>query len=175
VGKIFGIQYAMKGGIGSSSVSLGNGAVVAAVVVVNCFGDVYDNTTGRIVAGAINPNTGKLVGTRNLMIQGYGTQDSAGQNTTLGVVATDAVLDKESATKVAQMAHNGLARSIDPVHTMFDGDTIFCVSTGKVASDVTAIGTAAAHVVQKAVLNAVKHVDTLGGVASARAFSEQKK
>lgn len=167
VGKIFGMQYAMKGGLGSASTALGNGAVVAALVVVNAFGDVCDPSTGRVVAGAINPATGRFAGTSALMTEGYGMGDLVGQNTTVCVVATDAALDKEGANKVAQMAHNGLAKTIDPVHTMFDGDTIFCLSTGRLQSDVTVVGVAAAKVVAMAVLAAVKHARGVWGVRSA--------
>jgi L-aminopeptidase/D-esterase-like protein len=170
VGKIFGMPYAMKGGVGSASLVLGNGATVGALVVVNAFGDVFDPATGRILAGAINPATGAFAHTAHVMTQGMGSGDLAGCSTTIGVVATDAALDKEGTTKVAQMAHDGLARTINPVHTMYDGDAIFCVSTGSIAVDTSLVGTAAAEVVARAVVAAVLCAKSIGNTRCAGDF-----
>src|SRR6185369_3848721 len=134
VGKLFGIGRAMKGGIGTASVEVG-GITVAALVAVNAIGDVVDPRTGRVVAGARTADGKKLVGAMRALRRGelparLEPSGAAGTATTLAVVATDAVLTKAEANKVAQMAHDGLARSINPVHTMGDGDVVFALATG---------------------------------------------
>ena len=130
VGKMFGMDRAMKGGLGASSIQVGP-VVVAALVAVNAFGDVMDPTTGTILAGARTPDGKSLVNSVEQMRQGrYSPPKTSGENTTIGVVATNAVLNKSQATKMAQMAHDGLARSINPVHTPQDGDTLFAIATG---------------------------------------------
>lgn len=156
VGKILGMKGCMKGGVGTSSIKLPGGIIVGALVVVNAFGDVVEPGTGRIIAGARDPKTGEFVDTKRLLLQGYTTKAPMGNNTTIGVVATNARLSKEQANKVASLAHNGLALTISPVHTMFDGDTIFAMSTGEIESDVNVIGVAAVEAVSRAVVNAVK-------------------
>lgn len=155
VGKILGMKGCMKGGIGTSSIKLPGGIVVGALVVVNAFGDVVEPGTGRIIAGARDPETGEFVDTKKLLLQGYTAKAPIGNNTTIGVVATNGRLTKEQANKVASLAHNGLALTISPVHTMFDGDTIFAMSTGEIESDVNVIGVAAVEAVSRAVVNAV--------------------
>jgi len=131
VGKLFGPARAMKGGIGTASVRVG-GVTVGALVACNAFGDVIDPRTGRILAGARTENGKGLMDTRSAILAGHAAQPNLGSNTTIGVVATDAVLDKVQATRLAQVAHDGLARSIDPVHTVTDGDTLFALATGRV-------------------------------------------
>jgi L-aminopeptidase/D-esterase-like protein len=134
---------------------------------VNALGNVIDPQTGQIIAGARNPNTGEFVDIVNEMTTGSkfdsslstSSRSRAGPeftNTTIGVVATNAALDKEGATKVAQMAHDGLAMAIRPVHTLYDGDTIFALSTGSQRADVTIIGAVAAKLVAEAVVKAVR-------------------
>lgn len=173
VGKLFGQRHAMKGGIGSWSTRLDSGVTVGAIVAVNAFGDVLDPTTGEILAGSRNPLTGKLVGTSEMMKRGREMGDFAATNTTIAVVATDAALTKAEANKVAQMAHNGLARSISPVHTMFDGDTVFCLSTGPRVSDVNIVGTVAAEVLAEAVKRAVLAAEGIPGIPSCRDLGTQ--
>jgi L-aminopeptidase/D-esterase-like protein len=146
----------MKGGIGTSSIRLPGGVVVGAIVVVNALGDVIEPRTGKILAGARDLKTGDFMDTRRFMLEGYGIKGAAGNNTTIGVVATNAHLNKEQANKVAAMAHNGLALTISPVHTMLDGDTLFVLSTGQIEWDVNIIGTAAVEAVAGAVVNAIK-------------------
>ena len=166
VGKLFGIERAMRGGIGSASVTVG-GITVAALVAVNAIGDVIDPTTGRVIAGARTADGQGLQGTMQSMLRGeLMAPTQAGAATTLGVVATDAVLTKAQATKVAQMAHDGFARSINPVHTMTDGDTIFALATGAsgVAAPVTLVGALAAEVMATAVLRAVRAATRLSGL-----------
>ncbi len=129
VGKLFGINQAMKGGLGSVCLSGPNGLLVGALVVVNAFGDVRDYATGRIIAGArMAPDSRDFADTAAHIRQGIIRQPYADPNTTLGVIATNARLTREQAQKVAQMGHNGLARSITPIHTLFDGDMVFVLS-----------------------------------------------
>ena len=143
----------MKGGVGTASATAAD-LVVGAIVVVNCFGDVIDTRTGQTLAGLLNAARDGLAGMTELMATLPGTASYPG-NTTIGVVATNARLDKARARRVAVMAHDGLARSIDPIHTMQDGDTIFCLSTGTVEANLTAVGSLAAHVMSRAVVDAV--------------------
>ena len=165
VGKLFGIERAMKGGIGCASVTV-NGVTVAALVAVNAVGDVVDPATGAVVAGARSVDGGSMIGTTRAILEGAVlAQLMPGSATSIGVVATDAVIDKVQANKIAQMAHDGLARSIDPVHTQTDGDTLFALGTGSSGIKVhtTVLGTLAAVVVARAVLNAVRAAEAIGG------------
>jgi len=158
VGKLFGIERAMKGGIGTAAVKVG-GITVGAIVAVNPVGDVIDPATGRVVAGARDPSGGPGGGTTAAILRGeLPTLLQAGTATTIGSVATDAALTKAQAQKVAQMAHDGLARTIDPVHTMYDGDTLFALATGRsgLTGNPSVLGIAAASVTAAAVLRAVR-------------------
>jgi len=158
VGKILGMRGAMKGGIGTSSIRLSGGIVVGAIVVVNALGDVVEPDTGKILAGARDPDTGRFIDTRKFLLGNGDLKEATAGNTTIGVIATNALLDKEQANKVASMAHDGLAIAIRPVHTMLDGDTLFALATGKVQADVNVIGTAAVEAVARAAVNAVMSV-----------------
>jgi L-aminopeptidase/D-esterase-like protein len=165
VGKLFGIERAMRGGLGSASVTVG-GITVAALVAVNAIGDVIDPSTGEPIAGARSEDGKSLQGTMRSMLRGELMAPlQAGSATTLGVVATDAVLTKAQANKMAQMAHDGFARSINPVHTMTDGDTIFALATGACgqAANLTLIGALGAEVMAAAVVNAVRAAKRLSG------------
>lgn len=154
VGKVLGVAMSSPGGLGMASTKLAGGATVGVIVVVNAFGDIVDPSSGHVLAGARAPGGGWLDTQR--MIEAATTTPrhplSVMQNTTLAVVATDAALSKAQARKVAAMAHDGLARAIKPIHTMFDGDTIFALSTGTVQADVTIIGAVAAELVSRAVV-----------------------
>lgn len=166
VGGLLGPGFQMKGGIGTASVDLGEGLVVGALVAVNALGDVIDPDTGKIVAGLRLPPDGKDFANTLLMMRQMGSQlprRAAPENTVIGVIATNAALTKEQANKVAQMAHDGLARAICPAHTLFDGDTLFALSTGTVQADVNLIGAYAADVVARAILDGVKEAASLGG------------
>lgn len=164
VGKLFGLPCAMKGGIGSASVTVG-GVTVGALIAVNALGDVVDPDTARPVAGARTDDGRALRDTRRALLQGELPRPLlAGTNTTIGVVATDAALTKVQANRLASVAHDGLARAINPVHTMSDGDTLFALATGRVALDgpeaasrpgMTVLGTMAAEAVARATLRAV--------------------
>ncbi len=167
VGKLRGMARAMKGGIGTASITLDNGLVVAATVAVNAVGDVIDPATGRVVAG-VRTEDGRVFADARRLIRGESVEPTPGGNTTIGVVATNATLTKAGATKVAQMAQDGLARAIYPSHTPGDGDTVFTLATGTVTDDVSisVIGALAADVVAEAILRAVRSATGLPGLPS---------
>jgi len=173
IGKIAGYERAMKGGLGSASVTMADGLVVAALVAVNALGDVIDPMTGRVIAGVRTPDGTKLADARVLVREGAIQRAPIGGNTTLGVVATNRPLTKAQATKVAQMAHDGLARTIYPIHTPADGDTIFALSTATESgpvppSDIGRIGALAAQVMADAVMRAALQATSLPGYPAAR-------
>ena len=159
LGKLNGPDCAMKGGIGSASLCV-NGVTVAALVVCNALGDVIDPQTGQLLAGArISADSRTLLDIRQAQLNGHGiSKPQTGSNTTIGVVATDAVLNKPQAHRLAQVAHDGLARSIRPVHTPMDGDTLFALGTGTSgqSADMMLLSTLAAEVTAMAVVNAVR-------------------
>lgn len=166
IGMMMGTDFATKGGIGSASMDLGDGLVVAALVAVNAFGDVLDES-GQIMAGLRQPPEGKsFAGMMNVMRSMVGMVDTprGRENTVIGVVATNARLTKEGANKVAQMAHDGLARTVRPAHTLFDGDTLFALATGQIPANVNAIGAFAAEAVAQAIRNGVQAATSLAGV-----------
>jgi len=157
VGKLFGMERAMKGGIGTASLRVGE-VTVGAIVAVNAVGDVIDPLTGSVVAGARDAQ-GRRFGTTAALLRGETPPaPETGTNTTIGLVATDAVLTKAQCRRLAMAAHDGLARSIDPIHTLWDGDTVFALATGKAgtAGDMMALGAAVPHVMAAAVLRAVR-------------------
>jgi L-aminopeptidase/D-esterase-like protein len=169
VGKLAGLDRAMKGGIGSSAVTLPNGLQVAALVAVNPLGDVIDPHSGVVLAGARNDD-GSFADARKLMRAGVAVQRSrSGENTTIGVVATNARLTKAEANRMAAMADDGYARAIVPVHTLADGDTVFTLAAGgwSGATDITTIGALAAEAVTDAVVRAVTRAKGAAGVPSA--------
>lgn len=158
VGKLFGIERAMKGGIGSASVRL-HGITVGAIVAVNAVGDVVDPETGLVVAGARDVSGRERLGSVQALLRGERPAFlSPAANTTIGIVATDAVLGKVEATQLARIGHDGLARSIHPVHTASDGDLLFGLSTGTSGLRLhpTMLGVMAAEAVARAVLRAVR-------------------
>ena len=169
VGKLLG-KKPMKGGIGTSSIKLPNGIVVAAIVAVNCVGDVLDPGTGQIIAGALNPDGKSFLDVARSLRNGTGVgagraSSGSGENTTIGVVATNARFNKTEMTKIAQMAHDGMARAISPSHTMYDGDTLFAMGTGTspIAANVTAIGALAAEAVSGAIVRGVMMAASIPG------------
>ncbi len=170
VGKTGGIGRAMKGGIGSAAIALPNGLIVAAIVAVNAVGDVIDPATGQVVAGVRTPDGKSFADARKLLRSGTIAFGATGQNTTLGVVATNARLSKTGATRVAQMAHDGFARSIAPAHTPVDGDAIFALATGTltITADVGQIGALAAEAIADAVVRAVRQATSVPGVPALR-------
>jgi L-aminopeptidase/D-esterase-like protein len=164
VGKLLGMKQAMKGGIGSMTVELPGGVMVSALVAVNAFGDVRDPATGKIIAGArIAPDSREFANTEQRMKQAVPAAFNR-TNTTLAVVATNARLSKVGATKLAQQASLGMARTIYPVNTMFDGDLVFALSLGNQQADINVLGIAAAEALSGAIVRAVQAAKSMGGV-----------
>ena len=169
VGKLIGAAR-MKGGIGTSSIKLPNGLVVGAIVAVNAMGDIIDPKTGKIVAGGRTPDGKEFLNIMETYRAGRAVTQSTrpGQNSTIGLVATNARFDKTQMTKIAEMAHDGFARAINPTHTLADGDTIFALSTGtsSVTADHGAIGALAAEAVSEAILRGVMKAKSVLGIPS---------
>ena len=167
VGKYLMMDYCMKSGIGSYAVQAGE-LKIGAVVVVNALGDIFDWKTGRQVAGLLSEDRQGLRSTAEQMLAGAaGGENSFTGNTTLAVVMTNARFSKSELCKIAGMAHNGYARSINPVHTSLDGDSIYAVSLGDMDADQDLVGTLAAEVVSEAVLRAVRNAESAYGYPSA--------
>ncbi|MFN3322827.1 MAG: P1 family peptidase [Bryobacteraceae bacterium] len=167
VGKVLGLRHAMKGGIGSATVTLEgpyDGVLVSALAAVNAFGDVRDPETGRILAGTRTaPDSTAFADSERLLLAGA-RGGFAPQNTTLAVVATNARLDKVQATKLAQLSQIGLTRAVAPAHTMYDGDIVIALSLGEREADITALGIAGARAVADSIVRAVRGAASLGGV-----------
>ena len=164
IGKMFGPKFSMKSGLGTASVTIGDtGIVVGAMVAVNAVGDVVDPHTGKVVAGARSEDGKGYRDSMEAIMKGYRVVLQNSANTTIGIIATNAPFTKVQMNKIAQMAHDGYARAINPVHTMSDGDTIFAMSTGvaKVHADVTAIGAIAATVMSRAIVRAAMQATSL--------------
>ncbi len=169
VAKTLGIERAVKGGIGTASVDLGDGVVVGAIVAVNAIGGVYDPDTGGLVAGPRKDSGGMDDPVEALLSGDPGDPPAPfGSSTTIGVVATSATLSKEQANKLASISHDGLALAVRPVHTMRDGDTMFALATGAVSgeADMLRLGAAAVDCVGRAVVRGVRCATGVGGVPS---------
>jgi L-aminopeptidase/D-esterase-like protein len=165
VGKLLGAASAMKGGVGTWSVTLPGGVIVGALAVVNAFGDVLDDETGQILAGARAPGGDGFTNmAKTLRTAGFPPILGIGENTTLAVVATNAKLTKEEANWLARVAHDGLARVVSPVHTLYDGDTVFALSRGDAKANMVSVGAAAVHVVAEAVKRGVRLARSAGGI-----------
>lgn len=175
VGKILGIGQAMKGGIGCAGLHIGGGVLVTAIVAVNAFGDIVDPQSGEIIAGARSLQKGPIkIGAKGYFANTLEVMKSlvgrtvlafaARGHTVIGCVVTNARLSKEQVTKVAQMAHDGLARSVRPAHTLLDGDTIFALATGEKKADVTIVGAFAAEVFAQAIVQAVRQAKPIAGI-----------
>ena len=164
VGNVLGLERAMKGGVGSASVTLEGGLVVGALAAVNAFGDIRDPKTGRVIAGP-RLEDGTLGDTVELLPEAAARM-GWGENTTLGIVATNAALTKRAASKVAQMSHDGLARAVEPVHTTVDGDVVFAASAGEVEAATDIVGAWSARVMQEAILRAVRAAKGVVGIPS---------
>jgi L-aminopeptidase/D-esterase-like protein len=182
-GKLFGFERATKGGIGSASHGV-DGITVGALVALNAIGDVLDPASGGVLAGA-RGDDGRPLGISAQLLAGRtpsrpvrrdDPDPMQGTATTLAIVATDAVLGKAEANKLAQIAHDGLARRIDPVHTPFDGDTVFALATGHAGRSLplATLGVMAAQAVADAVLDAVREATTLPGYESCPAWRDRR-
>lgn len=167
VGAMLGPQFATKGGIGSASMLIRDEVRVAALMAVNSVGDVIDED-GTILAGLRQPPDGASFVNMLTALQTMPLPDRRAENTVIGVVATNAILTKDEVNKVAQMAHNGLARAVRPAHTPYDGDTIFALATGEYPLDTAVVGAFAAEVTAQAIRNAVLAATSLGEVIAAR-------
>jgi L-aminopeptidase/D-esterase-like protein len=144
--------------------------VVGALVAVNAWGDVVDPEDGSIVAGVRSEDGKGFADARKLIRNGVRYQGHAGMNTTIGVVATNALLDKAQATKMAQMAHDGLARAVQPAHTPYDGDTLFALATGTWdgEADLLTLGELAAQATAEAIVRAVRAAESTAGFPATR-------
>lgn len=168
IGKFLGMERAMKGGLGSYAIQIGH-LKVGAIVAVNALGDIIDPDTGKILAGLLDEEGKKLIGTENIMAAKYSEKKNIfSGNTTIGVIATNGIFTKSEANKLASMAHNGYARTIRPAHSIFDGDTIFTIATGKVEADINVVGFLAARAVERAVMNAIKSAESAYGLKAYR-------
>ena len=172
VGKAGGMGRAMKGGIGTASITMPDGLIVSALVATNGMGDIIDPDSGRVIAGALAADGKSFADARKLLRSGA-IKFRSGENTTLGVIATNAVLTKTQATRVAEMAHDGFARAIVPSHTPVDGDTIFTLATGSKpgAADDGLIGVLAADVMAQAIVRSVRQATSIPGFPAARDIS----
>jgi L-aminopeptidase/D-esterase-like protein len=170
VGKILGIDRATKGGLGTASKFMGKNIVVAALVAVNSFGDVVSPETGKVLAGPRRRDGGGFFNTVDLLEEGAGgSEGNSITNTVIGVVATNAALDKTQANGLARMADGGLVRTIWPAHTMFDGDVIFTLSLSNGEEvNLTTLGAVASEVVSAAILQAVNGAESLAGIPAVR-------
>ncbi|MBI5118945.1 P1 family peptidase [Candidatus Poribacteria bacterium] len=170
VGKVYGMIRAMKAGLGTAGIDLHGGIKVGAIVAVNAFGDVRDPATGRIVAGARDLEGQGFADTEKVMREDLSGTICAFHNTVIGLVATNARLNKEETNKLAQMASGGITRAISPAHTMFDGDVVFALSNSEtnLSAPVSAVGAAAAQAMCFAILDAVRSAECAGGLPCAR-------
>lgn len=160
IGKIAGPDHVMKSGIGSAAFACGK-LKVGAVVVVNSAGDIYDFATGKMIAGCYSYEKGQLINGEDLFYASTAHPDLFHANTTIGAIITNARFNKTQLTKIAGMAHDGMARSINPVHTEFDGDSIYAMANGSVQADLNIVGTLAARAFSSAITNAVKSAVSL--------------
>jgi len=167
VGKTLGIKRAVKSGLGTASQKIAGDIVVAALIVVNAVGDVIEPGTGKILAGPRKPDGSGFLSTAELW-KGEFKEVVPPFNTVIGVVATEAKLSKAEASKLARVAQVGIARTIDPCHTMYDGDALFALSLGEKEANFSALGPAAAEVVAAAIVRATQKAETLAGVPAAK-------
>lgn len=164
IGKINGMDYAMKSGLGYSEFIHESGLIVGALVAVNAFGDIIKKN--KIIAGALNSDKKSFSNTSKLMTNLLLQRGFDNTNTTIGVIITNAKLSKAQCKKVAQVAHNGYARAISPIHTTLDGDTIFSIATGEIESSIDVIANIGSEVMQEAIYKAIESSESVGGLIS---------
>lgn len=178
VGKLGGMATAMKGGLGSYAVQIGD-LKVGAIVAVNACGDIFDYDTHEIMAGLLTPDLKSFANTEQVIYHmceaamaagGSGIENKEMQNTTIGVIITNGKFTKAQMNKIATMAHNGYARTINPVHTSMDGDSIYAMSVGEVVADMDMVGTLAANVMGHAVCDAIRKAEDAYGIISYKTF-----
>jgi L-aminopeptidase/D-esterase-like protein len=173
VGKFYGIEQAMKGGVGIAASTLNNGLVVGALVAVNAFGDIKDPISGRILAGARKAEKSmEFADTLGLMRKGVQRPISAFQNTTIGVIVTNAKLTKQNASAVAKIASNGLTKAISPGHTIYDGDIIFTLASGEIEVDYYTVGLMAEEMLINAIIRGITTAKETKGIPSFLSLKE---
>jgi len=166
VGKLFGIERAMKGGLGCYAVEVGK-LQVGAIVAVNCLGNILDPETGEQLAGLLDKDKKNIISTEEQMLLSFDKEQNLFlSNTTIGVVITNGKFTKAQANKIASMAHDGYGRTMRPAHSMFDGDTIFALATGEVEAEINVVGFLSAKVMEKAIIKAIKEADFAYGLKS---------
>ena len=169
VGKLHGMEFAVKSGIGTAAVTGAGGVIVGAVAAVNALGDVIDPETGRVIAGALNRERNGFVDTRKVIHDVSFPFMPPGTATIIGVVAVNVSFGKTDMNRIARMAHDGLARAVFPSHTMLDGDTIFAVAAGEIAyADVSICGALANEAMSRAVIDAVEKAESIEGYPAIR-------
>ena len=182
VGKLGGMATAMKGGLGSYAVQMGD-LKVGAIVAVNACGDIFDYDTHELIAGLLTPDLKSFANTEQVIYQmceaamaagANGLENKEMQNTTIGVVITNGKFTKAQMNKIATMAHNGYARTINPVHTTMDGDSIYAMSVGEVTADMDMVGTLAANVMGHAVCDAIRKAEDAYGIMSSKTFLQNE-
>lgn len=172
VGKFKGPEFSMKGGLGTYAVQVGD-LQVGAIVGVNALGDIFDSEKNSLIAGALSEDKKTLINSEEYMISQYDRERNVFTgNTTIGLIVTNAKLNKAQANKIATMAQNGFGRAIRPAHTMFDGDTIFSLCTNKVNADINVVGLLAARVMEKAIVRGVSSATTLNNVISVQELNK---
>lgn len=173
IGKILGPKSSMKSGIGSYAVRVGE-LEVGAIVAVNAFGDVIDPESGEILAGALDYEKLEFLNTEQVLLKDYENKNNKfNGNTTIGLIVTNAKLNKSETNKIASIAHNGFAKAIYPVHTMYDGDTVFAMATNKISADASTVGMLASKVMEKAILNAVNNTESAYNLYSRKELIEK--
>ena len=168
IGKMKGVQYATKGGVGSESFTFPGGISVGVLVVVNAFGDVYTKERARIIAGVRSKNNKRFLNTAEMFKKGLEKSYEPYSSTTLCIVVTDAELSKQELIRVSKLSHTGVSRVINPVNTISDGDIVFSVSNGKHKGNANSIGIVAADLISDAIIKAVKSAKGLHGIPSHR-------
>lgn len=172
VGKIRGMDHAVKSGLGTHAIQVGD-LKIGAIVAVNCLGDVLDPRTGEVLA-ACRQDDGTFGNTEQVMLQSFSRKKNLfSGNTTIGAILTNADLTKSQATKLASMTQNGYARTMRPAHTMFDGDTVFAMSRGTVTADASVVGTLATRVMERAIVTAIREARSLCGLPSSKDLKER--
>lgn len=172
IGKMLGPEYAMKGGFGSYAVEIGD-LKVGAIVGVNCVGDVTNPENGQIIGGAFNKEEKKFYNTQKFLFENYDKSIKAFKgNTTIGVVMSNAKFTKAENKRIASVSHNAFARTIKPAHTMFDGDTIFSISSGLIEADINLVAELSTYAMEKAVVNAINNAETAYGYISKKELSD---
>lgn len=174
IGKYLGLDFAMKGGVGTSSIKFQENKIIGALAVVNCMGDIYDEQQNKIIAGCVNYKTKKFLNSEEFLLLGKITQQSFFENTTLVVVATNVTLNKVQINKLAELSQNALSQVIKPANTMFDGDTVFVLSYGNLSGTIDEVAIAAQIAIKSAIKNAVKEAKSLGGVLSYAELNNEK-